>query len=79
MTQVDSGIDLVLNGLIITGVGFGAVCGFLIMIVFCIGAMTKVIQKYFPQEEIAKANETSRTSSKEIEIAIAIAMAKAKQ
>lgn len=61
-------------GLIITLVGMLGVFTFLILLVISMGFMSKIIQKFLPEKEVAVP--VRKSSSTDLEIAIAIAAIK---
>lgn len=69
---------MIMDGLIITVVGMGAVFVFLTLLVYAMQFATKIVEilnKYMPEEVVAPAAVPSRKNTED-EVAVAIAVAK---
>ncbi|MBN2651579.1 MAG: OadG family protein [Spirochaetales bacterium] len=70
---------MIVEGLIITGIGLGVVFSFLVLLIFCMKGMSAVIIRFFPDKIIEEPVRGGQSLNNEIAVAIAAAKAFSKK
>lgn len=70
---------MIIEGLIITGIGLSVVFCFLILLIYCIKGISALVIRFFPEKIVEEEVKTKQSLNDEIAVAIAAAKAFSKK